>query len=377
MSGFFSKVKVSAGVAVRSAWGIAVAVLVGLSVRFVIEGLFYEKWSVDWRFALEFAAILGGAWFFLIFAYTFFKLRANEPVDQILTEQDAGTLRLTAPMPGFVAMEYYGLISNRTFVIFVAPDGLYGWKAEGLVDCSTPFFFRAFEQMLDDDNLMTNPEAVRRLSQLKGGFFIPRTEIVSVEAVYKQKWGMGPIPHSGRIKVRMVSGRSREFILLGNAEPEVVAQNVMQGRSTAVHSNSRRVALPYVARTQNKLRLPLLAGSLALSVFFIWNYAEVWAGNWAYRVTSVLIIASPVLLLWEFAVQKLTFTETDIERTTRTGAVVRHPYSSIRNISPAYDAFVVIHFSTGRKLKIHTFIGNPRDILGILEDKCGTKVEVT
>ena len=28
-------------------------------------------------------------------------------------------------------MEYYRLILNRTFVVFITPEGLYGWKAEG------------------------------------------------------------------------------------------------------------------------------------------------------------------------------------------------------------------------------------------------------
>jgi hypothetical protein len=62
---------------------------------------------------------------------------------------------------------------------------------------------------------MRDRRAIEELSQLRGGFFIERSAIVSVEYDERQKWGMGGIPHSGRMKVKLVGGKNREFILLG------------------------------------------------------------------------------------------------------------------------------------------------------------------
>jgi hypothetical protein len=41
---------------------------------------------------------------------------------------------------GSEAMEYYWFILNRTFVVFVCPEGLYGWKVVGLVSAASPDF---------------------------------------------------------------------------------------------------------------------------------------------------------------------------------------------------------------------------------------------
>lgn len=119
-------------------------------------------------------------------------------------------------MGGFVAMEYYALILNRTFVVFIAPDGLYGWKAQGPVAADSPSYFNPYARMLEDLDLMQDLNAVRELANLRGGFVIPRSEIASVEAIHRKKWGLGKIPHSGRAVIHFVHGGRREFILLGN-----------------------------------------------------------------------------------------------------------------------------------------------------------------
>ena len=80
-------------------------------------------------------------------------------------------------------MEYYGLILNRTFVVFIAPEGLCGWKAEGPVGSANPAYFEPYADMPKDPELMQNREAVRKLSRLRGGFFIPRSDIVAADMV--------------------------------------------------------------------------------------------------------------------------------------------------------------------------------------------------
>jgi hypothetical protein len=373
MSGLGTKLRVSAATGFRSAIVVAVSILAMTVVRVLINGLFDGHWGADWRLAFELAAIFAGGWFLLVFTYTFFKLRANEPVDRILTERHHA--RLSTPMSGFVGMEYYGLILNRTFVVFIAPDGLHGWKAEGAVDCSSPMFFAPYEQMLKDHDLMTNPDGVRKLGNLKGGFFIPREQIAAVEPVYKQKWGMGAIPHSGRIRVRMVSGKSREFILLGNADADTIQQSIMHGALVPTATKTPVVEFPYVARHSKKLWVPMLGFWIAFSGFFLLHPTDTWTnGNWAYRVTTAVIIASPVLLLLEFVVQKLTFTESGIERTTRLGRTVAYPYETIKNFSPVNDAFLRIEFEDGRTLKVHSWLGDPSKMLSILKAKSGKGV---
>lgn len=118
------------------------------------------------------------------------------------------------------------LILNRTFIVFIAPQGLYGWKVEGAVTESQPMYFKRHAEKLEDPVLMRDLDAVRKLSDLKGGFFIPRSDIVSVNVIHGRKWGMSAIPHSGRIKILLVSGVTRELILLGSVSPESIQQRI-------------------------------------------------------------------------------------------------------------------------------------------------------
>jgi hypothetical protein len=122
-------------------------------------------------------------------------------------------------LSGFVAMEYFALFLNRTFVVFIARDCLYGWKAAGLVVAGAPpNYFQEYAKVLDDPKLMHDITAVRNLAKLKGGFVISRSEIASVEVIPEQKEGMAGILHTGRILIHFASGKKREFILLGKVD---------------------------------------------------------------------------------------------------------------------------------------------------------------
>lgn len=132
---------------------------------------------------------------------------------------------------GFVGMQYYALILNRTFVVFISPEGIYGWKVVGIVAAGRGAFryFEPYQQMLDDPSQMPSQEEICRLSSLRGGFFISRSSIVAVEFNPKRKWGMGGIPHSGRLEVKHASGRTAEFILLGKVDGGAIRQAVLSG----------------------------------------------------------------------------------------------------------------------------------------------------
>ncbi|HEX9198185.1 MAG TPA: hypothetical protein VF865_01400 [Acidobacteriaceae bacterium] len=109
-------------------------------------------------------------------------LRAAAPADAILGRDPSISKNPKEAMSGFVGMEYYGLILNRTYLVFVAPNGLYGWKVEGPVSAGRPQFYEPYQKMLDDPELTQDRGAVEDLAKLKGGFFIPGSNIAYVVA---------------------------------------------------------------------------------------------------------------------------------------------------------------------------------------------------
>jgi hypothetical protein len=134
---------------------------------------------------------------------------------------------------GFLAMEYFLLILNRSFIVFTFPEGLYVSKFSGPVSSWTPFFFVPFEKIANDPDIVPGSEDFKDVMKPSGGFFIPRAEIASVDYVPTRKWGMGPVPHSGKLYVRLTSGKSREFILLGSQDGEAVRAAVLSGMPIA------------------------------------------------------------------------------------------------------------------------------------------------
>ena len=132
---------------------------------------------------------------------------------------------------GFLAMQYYALILNRTFVVFTSPEGIYGWKVMGPVAAvaGVSRCFEPFQKMLDDPAQMPSQEEVQKLSNDRGGFFIARSSITGVEFNPKRKRGMGGIPDSGRLEVKHISGKNPEFILLGKVDGEALRHAVLTG----------------------------------------------------------------------------------------------------------------------------------------------------
>lgn len=226
-----STLRSSALIAARSALIFAASALALAIVRIVLNGVFDGGWNIHGLVLFKLIAVFTACWFVATFFYTSIKLRASAPAEQILMAEAPHIDEHVPSFSGFVAMEYYALILNRTYIVFIAPEGLYGWKAEGVVTASQPRYFQAYADMLEDPELMRDREAIRRLSQLKGGFFIPRSDMVSVDMIYGHKWGMAGIPHSGRIRVRMASGKSREFILLGSVSVDSIQQRILMPNS--------------------------------------------------------------------------------------------------------------------------------------------------
>jgi len=361
----------SATIAATSALVISITVIGAAGVRVVLNGLFDGRWRADWSLIFVISGCLGAFWFLVQVPYIYFKLGRYETVEEAVAEPPSQADQHATPLSGFVAMEYFCLILNRTFVVFVAPEGLYGWRAEGPVTASRAMYFELYVLMLRDPELMRNHEAVKRLAKLPGGFFIPRRDIIAVDVDYRQKWGMGPIPHSGRIRLRTASGDTRKFILLGSVDPDAIQRNILSGgapKAQAPHQSI--VPLPDVSKYSKKLWVPLFLFFVALALYFAFGFIDIWkSSNWALILAALLIIGSPIFLLLEFVVQKITFTETEILQTTRLGKVIRYDYSAVRDYSGSRDAFLTLQFRDGRVLKLYAWQGDPRTILSILQSK--------
>lgn len=134
----------------------------------------------------------------------------------------------------FIAMEYYGLILNRTFQIILNEIGLTGLKVNGLVSVQggDPMSF-SITSLMSVNGDTSNPYSYIKASYLKKlenhdltgreiidvsscNFNLLSGDIEEVTFTNKKKWGMGPYPHDGRVFVKLRNGKKREFIILGN-----------------------------------------------------------------------------------------------------------------------------------------------------------------
>jgi hypothetical protein len=146
----------------------------------------------------------------------------------------------------FVAMQYFGLILNRTFLVLLTNDLIIGIKVNGLVsvesggniiakelsatmtvkgDLQNPYSYinskyldRVQEYELLDGSILT---------QNKSNFVIKRTDIKNAYYDAKKKWGMGYYPHDGKVYIEIFDGRKKEFIILGNQSGQKIANLIL------------------------------------------------------------------------------------------------------------------------------------------------------
>ncbi|WDF47180.1 hypothetical protein PQ459_01565 [Chryseobacterium sp. KACC 21268] len=142
----------------------------------------------------------------------------------------------------FIAMEYYFLILNRTFLILKLDDFLVGIQANGMVsvegggDIITHFV----TSKMAIDNDLENPfsylknkylDKIANLDLLDGSiinanktnFILKISDIKSATYNPSKKFGMGHYPHDGRVTIRTIQNKKREFIILGNQSGQHIA----------------------------------------------------------------------------------------------------------------------------------------------------------
>jgi hypothetical protein len=159
----------------------------------------------------------------IIGTYAFQRLITNRSGSELSVKDSLD--QLTDGTWTFVAMQYYFGILNRTYLVFATESFLCGAKVKGAI--SAP---RAPDARWNDPLFYVSPHLAGKYTRmdvtseefLRGcgaNFQIAKSEIRDVEFSSKPKWGMATVPYSGRIVLRMKSGKSIELILLGNQDP--------------------------------------------------------------------------------------------------------------------------------------------------------------
>jgi hypothetical protein len=142
----------------------------------------------------------------------------------------------------FIAMEYYLLILNRTYLILLTEGSLIGIKANGLVsveggkhivsknvsdslaikgNLQNPYSYikEKYIREAENDNLFDGSI----LRKNKSNFIIKRAHIKNVSYDQRKKWGMGYYPHDGKVYIETDNSKRREFIILGNQSGQKIA----------------------------------------------------------------------------------------------------------------------------------------------------------
>jgi hypothetical protein len=136
--------------------------------------------------------------------------------------------------PWFAAMEYYALILNRTYKVFVTDRMLCGAKVGGLL--SSP---RVVPQQMFDQEFWVRTQAARIYDSLdvtsekllqadSANFQIGWNQIVRIEYRSGKKWGMGNVPYSGRLILQLQTGGSRELILVDKQDGDALKRTLDQ-----------------------------------------------------------------------------------------------------------------------------------------------------
>jgi hypothetical protein len=104
-------------------------------------------------------------------------------------------------------------------------------KFRGLVVSNEGTYFQLALDLLDDPWFTPGTKAFQKvMKESRANFFIPRVDIVDVQFDSSPKWGMGQIPHAGKLKMRLRSGKCRNFVLLGDAYGDGIRRAILESQ---------------------------------------------------------------------------------------------------------------------------------------------------
>ena len=131
----------------------------------------------------------------------------------------------------FVAMEYYALILNRTYLVRVGDGQIAGSVCRGLtaVEGGGDRLTREITARLAVQGELNDPasyvDAATLSKSHRANFAITLSDVQSVAYDPRKKWGMGYYPHDGRVTVATTRVR-REFIILGGQSGREIARRL-------------------------------------------------------------------------------------------------------------------------------------------------------
>jgi hypothetical protein len=146
----------------------------------------------------------------------------------------------------FMAVEYYALLLNRTFMVLLTPTHLVGVKVNGMLsveggrdpltraitramavqDKTNPYAYGQGKYLKEVDKLdLAGEEIIKKSS---GNFRIAYADIAAVNYDPSKKWGMGPYPHDGKVHVTTKTGQKKEFIMIGEQDGAAIAQAIQK-----------------------------------------------------------------------------------------------------------------------------------------------------
>ena len=144
----------------------------------------------------------------------------------------------------FFAMEYYLGILNRNYQIFVTPTTVAGAFVNGIVAAPPGLQNYWFvPSIYGREDLIERYKDISPYSdnfKEQSPFFNFQYLKADIENVWydpTRKWGMGTVAHSGKLNIRLASGRKREFILLGLQQGREILQYLGMGQNNSSMSN--------------------------------------------------------------------------------------------------------------------------------------------
>ncbi len=136
-------------------------------------------------------------------------------------------------------MQYYALILNRTYRVYITKRMLCGGKVAGLV--ASP---RRSTDAMQNPNYWSRSRidhAYERMDKSskdfleydRANFQIKWPEIERVTFDPSDKWGMGNVPHSGKLLIHLKAGDARELVLLGRQDGEHLKAQIEKAMAKA------------------------------------------------------------------------------------------------------------------------------------------------
>jgi len=133
----------------------------------------------------------------------------------------------------FVALQYCFGISNRTYLIWVTKEMICGAKVRGVLPSPT-----AMTERWQDPMFYPRPEIVSKYRDIdpespqfkqmdSANFQIHIADVDSIVFNAKKKWGMGNVPSSGRLFIRLKDGSTIELVLLGAQDGPAIKNRLL------------------------------------------------------------------------------------------------------------------------------------------------------